>query len=413
MKITILGVIVNPYLMKTASDLENTRWMVTRVDGRIASVTNDLSGLGAVVEAVRKMPYGDVTSVTAEKISTAELFELNRHLTLDDIVLFGTDFQKKVWTELFRFGHDPKSPKLLSYSQFAELCGNRPGIRAVAHAVGLNPLVYVAPCHRIVPKACIGRMQEAWETTADTLFEGSDLYVFNLFDFGEFALGKQMKRDLIALEFTGQTARTVDAGLVRYVENEIIPRYKTFDKAHQTSHAYTVIRQSLELASHYDVNIDMVYAIAAYHDTGLSVDRKTHHLESGKIVRTDGNLRQWFSKRQIETIAKAVEDHRASSDHAPRSIYGKIVAEADRQIETQTIIRRTVQYGLSHYPDLDREGHWQRTLEHLHEKYAEGGYLKLWIPESPNAERLRELRSVIADETKLREIFEKIYEEER
>ncbi|MCQ2165651.1 MAG: HD domain-containing protein [Bacteroidales bacterium] len=198
-----------------------------------------------------------------------------------------------------------------------------------------------------------------------------------------------------------------------YIENNIIPRYKSFDKAHQTSHAYTVIRQSLELASHYDVNIDMVYAIAAYHDTGLAVDRKTHHLESGKIVRADENLLRWFSKRQIETMAKAVEDHRASNGKRPRSIYGKIVAEADRQIDTEVVIRRTIQYGISHYPELDMEGHWQRTLDHLHEKYAEGGYLRLWIPESPNAARLEELRAVIADEVQLREMFERIYSEEK
>ena len=85
------------------------------------------------------------------------------------------------------------------------------------------------------------------------------------------------------------------------------------------------------------------------------------------------------------------------------------MAEADRLIEPETIIRRTVQFGLSHYPELDREGHWQRTLEHLHEKYAEGGYLHLLIPGSPNEAPLKELRSIIKDERKLREIFDKCF----
>lgn len=399
--------------MKTYGKIEELKWIVTRVNGRIASVHLDYSGLCEVAKAVKSLPCDDVMSVTSEKISTAELVELNKSLTLDDMVFYGTEFQKRVWTELFKLGHDGAKPKVISYSDFAEICGNRPGIRAVAHAVGLNPCVFVNPCHRIVPKACIGRMEEAYQTATDTIFNGSDIYVFNVFDFGEFALGKQLKRDLIALELTGQPTKTVNAELTGYVENNIIPRYKAFDKAHQTSHAYTVIRQSLELAQHYDVNIDMVYAIAAYHDTGLAIDRKTHHLESGKIVRSDENLLRWFSKRQIETMAKAVEDHRASNGDRPRSIYGKIVAEADRQIDTETVIRRTIQYGLSHYPELDKEGHWQRTLEHLHEKYAEGGYLKLWIPESPNAARLEELRAVISDEAQLRDIFERIYSEEK
>lgn len=194
-----------------------------------------------------------------------------------------------------------------------------------------------------------------------------------------------------------------------YIESEIIPRYDNFDAAHGRDHVEYVIAQSLKLAEHYDVDRDMVYVIAAYHDTGLAVDRKTHHLESGRIMRADRNLRQWFSEGQIETMARAVEDHRASSDHEPRSIYGKIVAEADRQIDPETIIRRTVQYGLSHYPELDREGHWQRMLDHLNEKYAEGGYLRLWIPESDNAGKLKELHEIIKDRDYLESLFDRFY----
>lgn len=98
-----------------------------------------------------------------------------------------------------------------------------------------------------------------------------------------------------------------------------------------------VIRQSLEIAWHYAVNIEMVYAIAAFHDLGLAIDRKTHHLESGRIVREYQRLVEWFTQEEIETMAQAVEDHRASLDHEPRSIYGKIVAEGDRYIELKRV----------------------------------------------------------------------------
>lgn len=206
--------------------------------------------------------------------------------------------------------------------------------------------------------------------------------------------------------------KNIDSGLRDYVETAIIPMYDNFDKGHQRNHAESVIRQALELAEYYEVDMNIVYTAAAYHDTGLCADRKTHHIVSGQIIRADQNLRQWFSEEQIEIIAQAAEDHRASSDHEPRSIYSRLIAEADRLIIPMTVIRRTVQYGLSHYPELDKEGHWQRTIDHLHEKYAEGGYLKLWIPQSPNAGRLEEFRSMIKDETALREIFEDIYQEE-
>jgi uncharacterized protein len=200
--------------------------------------------------------------------------------------------------------------------------------------------------------------------------------------------------------------------LQAYVEAEILPRYDAFDKAHQRPHVERVIRDALALAAFYPVDRNMLYAAAAFHDTGLCEDRATHHLVSGRIIRTDPALPRWFSPGQIETIAQAAEDHRASLDHDPHSLYGRIIAEADRQIEPETIVRRTVQYGLAHYPGLDREGHWQRTLEHLHEKYAEGGYLKLWIPESPNAAKLAALRALIADEAQLRILFDKFFDAE-
>ena len=204
----------------------------------------------------------------------------------------------------------------------------------------------------------------------------------------------------------------VDASLAQFLETEVIPQYAAFDKAHQQDHARAVVSRALELAAYYPVNRNMLYTAAACHDLGLSVDRKTHHLESGRIIREMQPLGQWFTPEQLETIAQAAEDHRASSDHEPRTLYGRIVAEADRLIVPEQIIRRTIQFGLTHYPELNKEEHWRRTLEHLHEKYHYGGYLKLWIPESSNAARLEQLRQIIADETALRAIFDRIWAEE-
>lgn len=200
--------------------------------------------------------------------------------------------------------------------------------------------------------------------------------------------------------------------LVQYIETRIIPRYASFDKAHREDHARAVIDRALEMGKNYEINPDMLYAAAACHDLGLAVDRKTHHLESGRIIRADAQLRRWFTPEQIETIAQAAEDHRASATAPPRSIYGALVAEADRMIVPEIIVRRTIQYGLSHYPDLDKESHWQRTLEHLHEKYAEGGYLHLLIPGSPNEAPLARLREIIRDEEHLRSLFETIFAQE-
>ena len=201
----------------------------------------------------------------------------------------------------------------------------------------------------------------------------------------------------------------VNPDIIAYIEQEILPRYEHFDAAHQRNHAEEVIERSLALAEHYDVNENMVYAIAAYHDTGLCNGRDTHHLVSGRIIREDMKLREWFDETQIETMAQAAEDHRASSGHEPRSIYGKIVAEADRLISPEKVIRRTIQFGLDHHPELDKEWQYQRFREHLLEKYSDTGYLRLWIPESDNAVRLEELRKIIRDENKMREAFEQLF----
>ena len=160
-----------------------------------------------------------------------------------------------------------------------------------------------------------------------------------------------------------------------YIASEIIPQYADFDKAHRVDHVLKVIAESLKLSQYYDV-------------------------------------RKWFPEEHILIMKEAVEDHRASNKHVPRSIYGKIVAEADRIIDPDITLRRTVQYGLSNYPELDKEKQYIRFLAHLKEKYAEGGYLRLWIPQSANAVHLQELRQLIADEEELHKVFEKIYSQE-
>jgi len=200
--------------------------------------------------------------------------------------------------------------------------------------------------------------------------------------------------------------------LVEFIETQILPQYASFDRAHNMEHAIRVIRSSLELVRLTGADINMVYTIAAYHDLGMSGHRADHHIRGGKILERDARLKKWFSPEQIKIMKEAVEDHRASASRAPRSIYGKIVAEADRDIDTQVVIRRTIQYGLSNYPELDKDGHWNRFLEHMHNKYSKDGYMKLWIPNSPNAQKLHELQDLIEQPDKLREAFETIFAEE-
>ena len=202
---------------------------------------------------------------------------------------------------------------------------------------------------------------------------------------------------------------SINTEIQDYVERNIIPLYDRFDKAHQRDHVQMVLSQSMALAAQMDVDADMVYVIAAYHDIGLCEGRERHHIVSAQMLLADVTLRKWFTESQLQTMAEAVEDHRASSDHTPRSLYGRIVAEADRFIDPDTVIRRTVQYGMEHYPELDKKGHYERMVQHLREKYGRGGYLHLWFEHSPNAERLETLRQIIDDENLLKQKFEEYW----
>ena len=200
--------------------------------------------------------------------------------------------------------------------------------------------------------------------------------------------------------------------LVDFVEKNILPEYQNFDKAHSTAHVTRVIRNSLDLANVVGADINMAYVVAAYHDIGMSGPRAVHHITGGKILATDARLKRWFSPDQLKIMREAIEDHRASAAHAPRSIYGRIVAEADRDLDPDVVFRRAVQFGLSNYPQLDKEGQWKRFVEHMANKYSVNGYIKLWIPQSDNARKLKELREIIVNRQHLRSVFDRIFDEE-
>ena len=205
--------------------------------------------------------------------------------------------------------------------------------------------------------------------------------------------------------------KTASLDLVEMIERTILPRYAAFDKAHILEHVTRVIRSSLALVRTTGADINMVYTIAAYHDLGMEGPRAIHHLTGGKLLAADSRLRKWFSPEQIKIMKEAIEDHRASASHAPRSIYGKIVAEADRDIDKDIVVKRTIQYGQSHYPELDKEQQWQRFKKHMDEKYSYNGYIRLWIPGSPNEQKLKELRDIIANEQRLRVLFEQHFQD--
>ena len=184
---------------------KDQKWVVTRIDGKIASVSADFRGLSKVTEYVGKLPVDGISEISVTKVSMDGLAELSQNTKWEDMRIEGTPFQINVWKRLYLLTHhEDGSPvlqeegiKLLSYSQLAELCDNPRGVRAVAHAVACNPVAYIIPCHLIVPKEAIDKILAIRTVAQGTIFKGTDLYLLDSIDVGEYEYGTELKRRVI------------------------------------------------------------------------------------------------------------------------------------------------------------------------------------------------------------------------
>ncbi len=184
----------------------------------------------------------------------------------------------------------------------------------------------------------------------------------------------------------------INLELKEYIEQNILPLYEAHDAAHGPEHVRTVLENSFDLLDGLDVDQNMVYTVAAYHDVGVRVSRERHEEISGQWLWEDRELERWFTPEQRRTMREAVEDHRASRQEPPRNIYGRIVSEADRDLDPERVVRRMVEYSLAHRPQFTEEEHIERIIDHVRDKYSETGYLHLWLPCPRNEEGLATLR---------------------
>lgn len=187
--------------------------------------------------------------------------------------------------------------------------------------------------------------------------------------------------------------------IVDYIESSILPAYEAFSDGHDRSHIEMVIRESLYLASVHGADEELAYVIAAYHDIGIPNGRKDHHITSAAALDADKALRNWFTPDQLKIMRDAVEDHRASTEEKPRTIYGCIIADADHFVAPENVIRRTILYGKANYPAMTYEEHIARAREHVQNKYCAGGYLHFHLNDSRSLAGLERLREIAADRT--------------
>ena len=187
--------------------------------------------------------------------------------------------------------------------------------------------------------------------------------------------------------------------LKKYIEENIFPEYDKNEIAHGIEHIKYVIKRSFELVEEnsLDVNPNIVYTTAAYHDIGHHIDSKTHEIISADIMSKDEKLKEFFTEDEIKTIKEAIEDHRASSKEEPRSIYGKIVSSADRNNSVEACLKRTYFYGKKLDPAATDEELFLRAYDVLLKKFGEDGYAKFYFKDKVYENFLKELRVLLKD----------------
>ena len=211
----------------------------------------------------------------------------------------------------------------------------------------------------------------------------------------------------------------INSELKKYIQGKVFPEYDKNEIGHGIKHIEYVIERSFELVKEnkLDVNLDMVYVIAAYHDVGHHIDSKTHEIVSAKIMSADDNLKKFFNKEELTTIKEAIEDHRASSKDEPRSIYGRIVSSADRNNTIEGCLERTYTYGKKLNPLATDQELFLRAYDVLVNKFGEKGYAKFYFKDKKYDTFLKDIRKLLSDKEKFiqtqREYINKLKEEKK
>ena len=201
--------------------------------------------------------------------------------------------------------------------------------------------------------------------------------------------------------------------LIDYIEKEIFPSYEKNDLGHNIDHIKYVIERSLKFAKEVDnINLDMVYTIAAYHDIGHFIDAKNHEKVSSEMLKSDNNLKRFFSDDEIIIMADAVYDHRASLKGSPKTIYGKIVSSADRNTSINAILKRTYEYRTKHNEKYNLEEIIEESRKHIIDKFGEGGYAKekMYFKDVDYEKFLKEISHLAQDKEEFRKRYIEVNE---
>lgn len=197
--------------------------------------------------------------------------------------------------------------------------------------------------------------------------------------------------------------------LKKYIEINVLPEYVKNDSGHGIEHINYVIDRCYRFSEQFDnIELDMLYTIAAFHDIAHHIDKKNHEKLSAEIFYKNCDLKQFFTEEQRIIIKEGIEDHRASSSSVPRSDYGKIISSADRSTDVSEFLRRTHAYTLKHNPNLTVEEMLERAYNHTKDKYGKDGYAKHYVIDNDYIEFRNEISELINDKEKFKQVYLKV-----
>ena len=208
----------------------------------------------------------------------------------------------------------------------------------------------------------------------------------------------------------------MDRRLKKHILENIKAEYKKFDKGHNIAHFNFVTKNCVNYAkqlneSGNDVDLDIAFVVGAYHDIGMKIAREGHALSSGKLVRQDEVLKQFYSAEQIEIIAQAVEDHSSHLEYEPRSIYGKIVADADRNNTKYLVFSRPLKFGIKNNKNLTKKEHIDEAYEFVKKKFGREGYVRYWLNITDTTKEQKEIWELLDNEQLCKAYLEGLFDE--
>lgn len=200
--------------------------------------------------------------------------------------------------------------------------------------------------------------------------------------------------------------KLINEKLQAYLQAEIFPLYDKNEQGHGICHIHDVIRRSLDFVSQFtDINKEIVYTIAVYHDIAHHIDKDNHEILSAQIFYEDEALKQFFTEEERFIMKEAIEDHRASLKTEPRNIYGKILSSADRTYHLDDFMKRADAYTRKYYPNLTEEQIIARAYQHLQEKYGREGYSKMYVFDLEYQKFKEEVAKILQDKVEFKKRY--------